>query len=109
MGHPRDDTPGPSQGIIKKKFGGDATLIGDEGGFAPPCDARQGVELIMEAIEKAGYKERAENNNSEELLCSIGSMMGVVDGLCSFVLYFRIHVLYYLSKSQRLLNIFSFF
>lgn len=45
------------QGIIKKKFGGDATLIGDEGGFAPPCDARQGVELIMEAIEKAGYKD----------------------------------------------------
>merc|ERR1719473_1947841 len=26
--------------ILKKKFGGDATLIGDEGGFAPPCDAR---------------------------------------------------------------------
>lgn len=42
--------------IIKKKFGGDATLIGDEGGFAPPCDNRQGCELIMEAIEKAGYK-----------------------------------------------------
>merc|ERR1719356_759444 len=48
--------------IIKKKFGGDATLIGDEGGFAPPCDARQGVELIMEAIEKAGFKDK----------CSIG-------------------------------------
>merc|ERR1719163_1735933 len=44
------------KGIIKKKFGGDATLIGDEGGFAPPCDARQGVELIMEAIVKAGYE-----------------------------------------------------
>merc|ERR1719389_1525354 len=44
--------------IIKKKFGRDATLIGDEGGFAPPCDARQGVELIMEAIEKAGYKDK---------------------------------------------------
>merc|ERR1719145_539574 len=44
--------------IIKKKFGGDATLIGDEGGFAPPCDAYQGVELIMEAIEKAGYKDK---------------------------------------------------
>jgi len=41
--------------IIKKKFGGDATLIGDEGGFAPPCDARMGVELIMEAITKSGY------------------------------------------------------
>merc|ERR1740121_3180636 len=37
-------------------------LIGDEGGFAPPCDAREGVELVMEAIEKAGYKDK----------CSIG-------------------------------------
>merc|ERR1712151_403701 len=45
------------KGILKKKFGGDATLIGDEGGFAPPCDARQGVELIMEAIKKAGYED----------------------------------------------------
>jgi enolase len=41
--------------ILKKKFGGDATLIGDEGGFAPPCDARSGIELVMEAIELAGY------------------------------------------------------
>jgi enolase len=41
--------------ILKKKFGGDATLIGDEGGFAPPCDARSGIELVMEAIEAAGY------------------------------------------------------
>merc|ERR1712217_104928 len=48
------------KGILKKKFGGDATLVGDEGGFAPPCDARQGVELIMEAIEKAGYKDKCQ-------------------------------------------------
>jgi len=41
--------------IIKKKFGGDATLIGDEGGFAPPCDNREGCALIMEAIAKAGH------------------------------------------------------
>eukprot|EP00658_Telonema_sp_P-2_P035364 TRINITY_DN25734_c0_g1_i1.p1 TRINITY_DN25734_c0_g1~~TRINITY_DN25734_c0_g1_i1.p1 ORF type:complete len:488 (-),score=154.19 TRINITY_DN25734_c0_g1_i1:343-1806(-) len=41
--------------IIKRKFGGDATLIGDEGGFAPPCDARSGLELIMEAISAAGH------------------------------------------------------
>jgi len=41
--------------ILKKKFGGDATLIGDEGGFAPPCDARSGLELIMEAIAAAGH------------------------------------------------------
>ncbi|GMH81867.1 hypothetical protein TrST_g8355 [Triparma strigata] len=42
--------------IIKSKFGGDATLIGDEGGFAPPCDNREGCELIMEAVKKAGYE-----------------------------------------------------
>ena len=30
--------------VIKKKFGGDATLIGDEGGFAPPCDVESGLE-----------------------------------------------------------------
>jgi enolase len=42
--------------IIKQKFGGDATLIGDEGGFAPPCDNREGCELIVEAIKKAGYE-----------------------------------------------------
>jgi len=46
------------KGIIKKKFGGDATLIGDEGGFAPPCDARQGCEMIMEAVKKAGYESK---------------------------------------------------
>merc|ERR1712066_707936 len=46
------------KGIIKKKFGGDATLIGDEGGFAPPCDARGGCELVMEAIKKAGYEDK---------------------------------------------------
>merc|ERR1711972_80941 len=44
--------------ILKKKFGGDATLVGDEGGFAPPRDARQGVELVMEAIEKSGYRDK---------------------------------------------------
>lgn len=48
--------------IIKAKFGGDATLIGDEGGFAPPCDNREGCELIMEALKKAGYEDK----------CSIG-------------------------------------
>jgi enolase len=41
--------------ILKKKFGGDSTLIGDEGGFAPPCDCRSGLELVVEAIDAAGY------------------------------------------------------
>ena len=42
--------------ILKKKFGGDSTLIGDEGGFAPPCDCRSGLELVVEAIKAAGYE-----------------------------------------------------
>jgi enolase len=42
--------------ILKKKFGGDSTLIGDEGGFAPPCDCRSGLELVVEAINAAGYE-----------------------------------------------------
>jgi len=44
--------------IIKGKFGGDATLIGDEGGFAPPCDNREGCELIMEALCTLGYTDK---------------------------------------------------
>lgn len=44
--------------VIKAKFGGDATLIGDEGGFAPPCDVDSGLQMIMEAAEKAGYVDK---------------------------------------------------
>ena len=44
--------------VIKSKFGGDATLIGDEGGFAPPCDVESGLDMIMEASEKAGYLDK---------------------------------------------------
>jgi len=41
--------------VIKSKFGGDATLIGDEGGFAPPCDVESGLDMLMEASEAAGH------------------------------------------------------
>lgn len=44
--------------VIKAKFGGDATLIGDEGGFAPPCDVESGLDMIMEAADKAGYANK---------------------------------------------------
>ena len=44
--------------VIKSKFGGDATLIGDEGGFAPPCDVESGLQMIMEATEAAGYLDK---------------------------------------------------
>ena len=39
------------------KAHGYATLVGDEGGFAPALKANvEAVEVILEAIEKAGYK-----------------------------------------------------
>jgi enolase len=44
--------------VIKAKFGGDATLIGDEGGFAPPCDVESGLAMLMEATENAGYLDK---------------------------------------------------
>ena len=46
--------------VIKGKYGGDATLIGDEGGFAPPCTVESGLEMLMEATDKAGYLDKVE-------------------------------------------------
>lgn len=44
------------KGIIKKKYGQDACNVGDEGGFAPNIqDNREGLVLLLDAIEKAGY------------------------------------------------------
>ena len=41
--------------IIKKKYGQDATNVGDEGGFAPNIqDNREGLDLLVTAIEAAG-------------------------------------------------------
>ncbi|KAJ3369743.1 hypothetical protein GGF31_005048 [Allomyces arbusculus] len=42
--------------VVKAKYGQDATNVGDEGGFAPNIqDNREGLELLKQAIEKAGY------------------------------------------------------
>lgn len=42
--------------IIKNKYGLDACNVGDEGGFAPGIQSNEeGVLLVVEAIEKAGY------------------------------------------------------
>ena len=31
--------------------------VGDEGGFAPSCDSNEAaIELVLEAIERAGYR-----------------------------------------------------
>jgi enolase len=44
------------KGVIKKKYGLDATSVGDEGGFAPNIlDNSEGLDLLRAAIEKAGY------------------------------------------------------
>lgn len=43
------------KGILKEK--GLATAVGDEGGFAPNLESdEQALELLVEAIQKAGYK-----------------------------------------------------
>jgi len=42
--------------VINQKYGQDATNVGDEGGFAPNIqDNKEGLELLVTAIEKAGY------------------------------------------------------
>lgn len=42
--------------VIVKKYGMDATNVGDEGGFAPNIQKNdEGLNLLMEAIEKAGH------------------------------------------------------
>jgi enolase len=44
------------KGVIKKKYGQDATNVGDEGGFAPNIqENKEGLELLKVAIDKAGY------------------------------------------------------
>ncbi len=43
------------KGVLKKK--GYATSVGDEGGFAPNLKSNEeAIEVILEAIDKAGYK-----------------------------------------------------
>ncbi|GAA96626.1 hypothetical protein E5Q_03296 [Mixia osmundae IAM 14324] len=42
--------------VIQTKYGIDATNVGDEGGFAPNVKgAEEALEILTEAIEKAGY------------------------------------------------------
>lgn len=47
------------KGVIKKRYGLDATSVGDEGGFAPNvASSEEGLDLLVAAIEKAGYTGR---------------------------------------------------
>lgn len=45
--------------VTKKRYGQDAVNVGDEGGFAPPIQSnKEGIELLMTAIEKAGHSDK---------------------------------------------------
>jgi len=45
--------------VISAKYGIDATNVGDEGGFAPNVSgAEESLELLTEAIKKAGYTDK---------------------------------------------------
>lgn len=47
--------------VINDKFGLDATAVGDEGGFAPNIlNNKDALDLIAEAIKKAGYTGKIE-------------------------------------------------
>ncbi|GAA5967445.1 hypothetical protein JCM11641_000548 [Rhodosporidiobolus odoratus] len=47
--------------VIKKKYGIDATNVGDEGGFAPNVQgAEESLEILTEAISKAGYSGKVQ-------------------------------------------------
>lgn len=62
--------------VIKAKYGQDAVNVGDEGGFAPNIQSNQeGVDLLMAAIEKAGYSGQVQiamDVASSEFLTSDG-------------------------------------
>jgi enolase len=43
--------------VLKSK--GHSTNVGDEGGFAPNLESNEeAIEVVLEAIKKAGYKAR---------------------------------------------------
>merc|ERR1712226_1013331 len=45
--------------VIKKKYGQDATNVGDEGGFAPNIKENdEALELLMMALDKSGHKDK---------------------------------------------------
>lgn len=42
--------------LLKEKYGPSAVNVGDEGGYAPPLEkTRDALDLLVKAIEKAGY------------------------------------------------------
>ncbi|KAI4973597.1 hypothetical protein ZWY2020_041378 [Hordeum vulgare] len=51
---------------VIKKYGQDATNVGDEGGFGPNIqENKEGLELLKTAIEKAGYTGKCFNKQQK--------------------------------------------
>ncbi|MFH1405727.1 MAG: phosphopyruvate hydratase [Nanoarchaeota archaeon] len=49
------------KGVIEKKYGKEATNVGDEGGFAPPVKkAEEALDLLKTAVKKAGFSGKVE-------------------------------------------------
>jgi len=47
--------------LLKEKYGPIAVNVGDEGGFAPPMKAnREALDVLVEAIKRAGYEPGAD-------------------------------------------------
>lgn len=45
--------------VIEKKYGMNATNVGDEGGFAPDIqNPEEGLELLSQAIKQSGHEEK---------------------------------------------------
>lgn len=45
--------------VVKKKYGQDATNVGDEGGFAVPVqDNNEALDVLVQAIEAAGHTDK---------------------------------------------------
>jgi len=64
--------------LLKKKYGPSSINIGDEGGFAPALDtSAQAMEVIMQAVEDAGYV----NGKEVVLALDAASSEFLVDGL----------------------------
>ena len=45
--------------VIKKKYGQDATNVGDEGGFAPNIlNTDDALDILLEAMDACGHKDK---------------------------------------------------
>lgn len=68
---------------IHKRYGLDATAVGDEGGFAPNIqDNKEGLDLLNTAIAKAGYTGKVRVYSDENIIFSCSDFNW--NGCCSF-------------------------